>query len=445
MKRYALWILTGLVVLLATVLAGVLIFLRNQPVQPRSFAALTEIAAQEPDSDKWGVNFPNQLDTFNKTLTNNIDTTYGGSSQFSWLERDPRQVTLFAGYPFSKDYNDDRGHANALEDVRATKRLNLDPDDPKHTPATCYSCKSSNNPKLWDEMGMAEFDKMTFAEMTPNITESIGCANCHEAGTMRLIVTNPALDEALAAQGLDWEDFTRQQMRTVVCANCHVEYYFKGEGKYLTFPWAQGTDIGSILEFYEEIGFKDWDYPGTGTPMLKAQHPEYEFFTAGSTHFEAGVACADCHMPYVRDGAAKFSSHDVHSPLLNPEQACGACHADTEYVVGRVNTIQEQVAETKIATEDALLDAIHAIQLAAEGATATADPALLDQARALHRKAQFMWDFVSAENSTGFHNPEYALRILADSTNYARQAQMLAAQAADDPDLLQTGTYNAGQ
>jgi len=134
--------------------------------------------------------------------------------------------------------------------------------------------------------------------------------------------------------------------------------------------------------------------------MLKAQHPEYEFFTAGSTHYEAGVACADCHMPYVRDGAAKFSSHDVHSPLLNPEQACGQCHTDTEYVVGRVNTIQEQVAETKIATEDAILDAIKAITIAAEGPTATADPALLDQARALHRKAQYMWDFVSAENST---------------------------------------------
>ena len=53
-----------------------------------------------------------------KTKTNNIDTTYAGSSQFSWLERDPRQVILFAGYPFSKDYNDDRGHANALDDAR---------------------------------------------------------------------------------------------------------------------------------------------------------------------------------------------------------------------------------------------------------------------------------------------------------------------------------------
>jgi nitrite reductase (cytochrome c-552) len=170
MKRYVTWILAGLVVLLAVVLAGVLIFLRNQPVQQRSFVTLTEIAPQEPDSDKWGVNFPNQLDTFNKTLTNNIETTYAGSSQFSWLERDPRQVTLFAGYPFSVDYNDDRGHANALEDVRATKRLNLDPDDPKHTPATCYSCKSSNNPKLWGEMGMAEFDKMTFAERAASRT-----------------------------------------------------------------------------------------------------------------------------------------------------------------------------------------------------------------------------------------------------------------------------------
>ena len=132
---------------------------------------------------------------------------------------------------------------------------------------------------------MEDFDEMIFAEMTPNITEAIGCANCHEAGTMRLIVTNPALDEALKAQGKDWKDFTRQEMRTVVCANCHVEYYFNGDDKVLTFPWAKGTEINSIVAYYEEIGFKDWDYPGTGTPMLKAQHPEYEMYTAGSTHF----------------------------------------------------------------------------------------------------------------------------------------------------------------
>ncbi len=439
MKKYMTLILVGVIVVLAAALVGVLTFMKNQPQQQRAFEPLVEIKAMEPDSSLWGENFPNQWSTLQKTKTNSVDTTYAGSSQFSWLERDPRQKILFAGYPFSKDYNDDRGHMNALEDVRNTGRLNLNLDDPKHTPGTCYSCKSSNNPALWDEMGMAEFDKMAFQEIGARIEQPIGCANCHEAGTMRLIVTNPALNEALKVQGKDWTTFTRQEMRTVVCANCHVEYYFKGDGKYLTFPWAKGTHIDQIISYYEESGFKDWEYPEAGTPMLKAQHPEYEFFTADSTHFKAGVSCADCHMPYVSDGAAKFSSHDVHSPLLNPEQACGQCHTDSEYAVQRVNLIQEQVATTKQNTEDALVDAINAIKAAA--ANSNADPELLDQARSLHRKAQFMWDFVSAENSTGFHNPEYALKILAESMNLARQAQMLAAQSVNDMSLLTTGTY----
>jgi len=434
MKKYTTFILVGIIILLAAVLTGVLVFMKNQPTQERAFEPLVEIAPMEPDSEKWGVNFPNQYTTLQKTKTNNIDTTYAGSSQFSWLERDPRQVILFTGYAFSKEYNDDRGHMNALEDVRKIKRVN------ETTPGTCYSCKSSNNPKLWDEIGMAQFDKMLFSEIGHRIEEPIGCANCHEAGTMRLIVTNPALNEALEAQGKDWETFTRQEMRTVVCANCHVEYYFFGEDKYLTFPWADGTDIYSIIEYYNDLGFKDWEYPEAGTPMLKAQHPEYEFFTAGSTHYNAGVSCADCHMPYVREGAAKFSTHDVHSPLLNPELACGQCHTDSEYAVRRVNAIQEQVATTKIATEDAIVDAINAIKLAA--ANPNADQDLLNQARQLHREAQYMWDFVSAENSTGFHNPEYALKILADSTNRARQAQMLAAQSVNDMSLLETGIYD---
>ncbi|HET7144575.1 MAG TPA: ammonia-forming cytochrome c nitrite reductase subunit c552, partial [Anaerolineales bacterium] len=344
MKNYTNLILAGLVIVLAAALVGVLVFVKNQPVEERAVQPLVEIVQMEPDSSKWGVNFPNQYDSFLKTKSNNIDTTFAGSSQFSWLERDPRQVILFAGYPFSKDYNDDRGHMNALEDVRKTKRLNLNVDDPKHTPATCYSCKSTDNPGLWDKLGMEAYDKMSFNEMTPNINNSIGCSNCHEAGTMRLIVTNPALEEAFERQGRDWTTFTRQEMRTVVCANCHVEYYFKGDGKYLTFPWDNGTTVEEMISYYEESGFKDWEYPDTDTPMLKAQHPEFEFFTADSTHYKAGVSCADCHMPYTRDGAAKYSSHDVHSPLLNPEAACGQCHTDTGYVISRVNTIQEQVA-----------------------------------------------------------------------------------------------------
>ena len=169
MKNYTTIILAVLVIVLAAVLIGVMVYIQNQPAEQRAVQPLVEIAQMEPDSSKWGINFPNQYDSFLKTKTNNVDTTYGGSSQFSWLERDPRQKILFAGYAFSKDYNDDRGHANALDDVRATKRLNLNDEDPKHTPGTCYSCKSSDNPGLWKELGMEAFDAMSFNEMTPNI------------------------------------------------------------------------------------------------------------------------------------------------------------------------------------------------------------------------------------------------------------------------------------
>jgi nitrite reductase (cytochrome c-552) len=270
---------------------------------------------------------------------------------------------------------------------------------------------------------MAKYDAMKFSDMTPKIDEPVGCANCHEAGTMRLIVTNPALDEALKAQGKDWRTFTRQEMRTVVCANCHVEYYFAGEKKYLTFPWENGTNIDQIADYYAENGFVDWTHPDSQTPMIKMQHPEYEMFTAGSTHYQAGVSCADCHMPYTRDGAVKFSTHDVHSPLLDPATSCGACHTDVEYVTGRVAAIQKQVSDTMIATEDALVQAIDAIKAAAD---AKGDETILAEARQLHRDAQLRWDFIAAENSMGFHNPEEALRILAKAIDLARQAQIKA-------------------
>ncbi len=413
--------LSVIIVILAAAVVLLLIFMKNQPIETRGVPALVEIAAMEPDSEKWGVNFPNQYTTLLKTETNNTGTVYGGSDPVQKLEVDPRLVGLFAGYPFSKDYKEDRGHMNSVTDVRATGRIN------EKTPGTCYSCKSASNPMLWAEMGMAAYDKTPFKELGARIEEPIGCANCHEANTMRLIVTNPALEEALKAQGKDWTTFTRQEMRSVVCANCHVEYYFKGDGKYLTFPWAGGTTIEAIENYYTENGFSDWTHPDSGAAMIKMQHPDYEMFTAGSTHFNAGVACADCHMPYTRDGSVKFSTHDVHSPLINPAQSCGACHTDVEYVTGRVATIQKQVNDTMLSTEDAILAAIDAIKTAI--AQTGADAALITEAQALHRSAQLRWDFIAAENSMGFHNPEEALRILATATDLARQAQIKAIEA----------------
>ncbi len=424
------FILSGVIVVLAAVLISVLVITGKQQPAERGIEPLVEIAPMEPDSAKWGINFPNQYDTFQLTETNNTRTEYGGSDPYSKLEADPRLLTLFAGYGFSKEYNEDRGHAKSLEDVREIARIG------EKSPGTCYSCKTADNPRLWDEMGMAKYDATPFKDLGKHITEPIGCANCHDADTMELIVTNPALEEALAAQGKDWREFSRQEMRSLVCANCHVEYYFAGEGKYLVFPWANGFTVDEISSYYAELGFKDWTHPQSGAPLIKIQHPEYELYVADSTHYNAGVACADCHMPYTRNGAAKFSDHNVRSPLLNAEAACGACHTDVNYVTTRVSIIQDQVRATMDASEDALIAAIQAIEAAA--AMDGTDEDLLTEARTLHREAQLYWDFIAAENSMGFHNPEEALRILATATDMARQAQLKAAEAAGSVDVLET-------
>jgi nitrite reductase (cytochrome c-552) len=436
MKKYATTIiLVGIIIVLAAILSGVLIYLKNQPPQQRAFQSITTVKPLEPDSSIWGLNYPNEYSSLIQTAANNASTMYGGSAKLSYLTMDPRLVTLFAGFSFSHDYNQPRGHQDTLIDVQATKRVTAT------THATCYSCKSSDNPGLWAQMGMVAYDSKLFSAMTPSITQPIGCTNCHEAGTMRLVITNPAVDAALKSEGIDWHTYTRQQMRSLVCANCHVDYYFAGANKVLTVPWADGMRVEDIIKDENSVNFSDWTYPGTGTPIMKARHPDYELYTADSTHFKAGVACADCHMPYIRGGAMKYSSHDIMSPLLDPQQSCGQCHTDVSVVLARVNTIQDTVHSAKITAEDALIDAITALQAAA--AKPGSDPVLLAQARTLHRDAQFMWDFISSSNSMGFHNPDEALRILQNATDLARQAQMKASQAANDPTLLKTGVYDS--
>ena len=434
MRKFAPLILLGIILVLAVILAGLLLFLKNQPPQQRVVVPIATVQSLEADSSIWGMNYPNEYSSLIQTANNNKPTTYGGSEQNSYLLDDPRLVLLFMGYSFSKDYNQPRGHENTLIDVRATKRVTAT------THATCYSCKSSDNPGLWAQMGMEAYDAQMFSDMTPEINNPIGCANCHQAGSMRLVITNPAVQDAFQSEGLDWLTFTRQQMRSAVCANCHVTYYFTGDNKVLTVPWANGIRVEDIILYEDSANFSDWIYPETGTPVMKARHPDYELFTAASTHYQAGVSCADCHMPYVRDGAMKYSSHNIMSPLLDPHQSCGQCHTDVDVALARVSVIQDKVYLAKIDTEDALIDAITAIKAAT--AKPASDSVLLDEARTLHRHAQFMWDFISSANSMGFHNPDEALRILRNSTDLARQAQMKAAQSADDPSLLAVGVYN---
>jgi nitrite reductase (cytochrome c-552) len=245
---------------------------------------------------------------------------------------------------------------------------------------------------------------------------------------MQLRVTRPGFIEGIralkASQGIPNYDVnkmaTRQEMRTYVCAQCHVEYYFKGPEKRLVYPWAKGLKADNILDYYDEIGFKDWTHAETGAPALKAQHPEFEMWSQG-IHARSGVACADCHMPYKREGAMKISDHHVRSPLLAINRACQTCHRwPEEELRARVELIQERTFQLRNLAMDALIDLINEIKAARAAGRSEAE---LAEALNYQRKAQFLLDFVEAENSTGFHAPQEAARILGLSIDCSRRGQ----------------------
>jgi nitrite reductase (cytochrome c-552) len=220
-------------------------------------------------------------------------------------------------------------------------------------------------------------------------------------------------------------DASRQEMRAMVCGQCHVEYYFKGDKKTLVYPWENGLRMEDEERYYDTVGFKDWTHADSGAPVLKAQHPEFEMWSQG-VHARSGVACADCHMPYKREGAVKISDHQVRSPMLNISRACQTCHHyDETEILSRVDLIQTRTKRLLESSESAVVDLIEAIK-AAKAAGASDDQ--LKTARDMQRKAQWRCDWVAAENSMGFHAPQEAARILGESIDYARQGQMALAR-----------------
>lgn len=265
---------------------------------------------------------------------------------------------------------------------------------------------------------------------------------------MELRVTRPAFMEGIrdfkATEGVKNYDVnhmaTRQEMRGFVCAQCHVEYYFKGPEKRLTYPWAKGLKADQILTYYDEQGFKDWVHKDTAAPMLKAQHPEFEMWSQG-IHARSGVSCADCHMPYQRIGAMKITDHHVRSPMLNINKASQTCHHFSELELKlRVETIQNRHFEMRNVAMNALMELIQDLKAAqakpqaepksspVSGTDSAETKPAVKEARIFQRKAQFLLDFVEAENSTGFHAPHEAARLLGLSIDLSRKGQVKLCQ-----------------
>ncbi len=379
---------------------------------------LAEIGPDEIDAAVWGQNFPIHYERFMMTEMNYGGTPYGGSEPYSKLERFPAMIRLWAGYAFSKDHNEERGHFYSQIDQRNTQRVQL-----VNQPGACINCHAGEAPLLIAEMGWDNFNRTPYNDLVDQLHTGSTCADCHDPDTMALRLTRPALINALTTNGIDWTKASRQEMRTYVCAQCHVEYYFAGDNKALTFPWSEGLNIDQIDEYYQKTGFTDWTHAETGGRMIKIQHPEYELYTTG-LHYSSGVACADCHMPYIREGGIKISDHWVRSPLTNVGAACQTCHnVPEEQLETRILTIQNRTAELLRLSEETLLEAIDAI-VAAKNAGATDED--LAEAWELHRRSQMRWDFISSENSTGFHSPQESARVLAMSIDFAHRAKTSA-------------------
>jgi nitrite reductase (cytochrome c-552) len=425
---------------------------RKQEAQ-NPFYRVVELTEDIDDAETWGKNFPLQYDGYRRTVDQQR-TRYGGSEAVprtptnadprsivaqSRLEEDPRLRTMWAGYAFATDFREERGHAYMLEDQTYTERQQV-----ATQPGTCMHCHAS----VWRPYrslgggdllkGFEAMNKMPYGEARKHVTHPVTCIDCHDPETMQLRVTRPGFLEGIralkAAQGLPNYDpntmASRQEMRAFVCGQCHVEYFFKGPDKRLTYPWDKGLKADEILGYYQESQFRDWVHAETSAPALKAQHPEFEMWNQGG-HARSGVTCPDCHMPYQREGAMKISDHHVRSPLLNVNRACQTCHRwPEEELVARVHAIQDRTLQIRNVAMDSLIALITDLRAAS---AAGASDAQLATARDEQRQAQFLLDFIEAENSMGFHAPQEAMRVLALSINHARQGQVALRGAPAGP------------
>jgi nitrite reductase (cytochrome c-552) len=475
------------------------------------FVRVTEVNELSVDPVPWGLNWPHQFDGWKSTAG---DRFYGGSSAMpqSKLDQQPWLKRLYAGYAFSIDYREARGHAYMLYDQGVTERVTQKPQS-----GACLHCHGSVN-VLYRKAGLeamgldagdqalaagfhSEAVQRGFQELstksyqdvlqmlmqtpdgTPDENEPVfpqapkggftgeiagkavegnhpfvgeahpvTCIDCHDPESMSIRVTRPGFINGIRALAegegevphLPSINFwrkgsksvpydpnlhaSRQEMRSFVCGQCHVEYYCASKMT-LQFPWKNGLRMEDEERTWEETtfsdgtAFADFVHGETGAITYKVQHPEFELWSQG-IHARSGVSCADCHMPYQRLGAAKVSSHNVRSPLENINSSCQNCHHQSEgELKQRIETIQSRNSALLERSGQAMTEMLDAIL---EAKASGVGPEQLEEVFKLQRKAMWRLDYVSSENSRGFHADQEAARILAESIDYSRQAQAAA-------------------
>jgi len=424
------------VLFIATVaIVFVLGLLASSIVERRTEAAYVNVPKKdigqfEPRNEVWGENYPREFQSYYGTADSSYRSKYNGNAMIDMLEVDPRLVVLWAGYGFAKDYNQGRGHYYAVTDLHNTLRTGgpkTANDGPM--PTTCWTCKSPDVPRLMNEMGVAQFYTGKWARLGPEVVNPIGCADCHDSKTMNLTITRPALVEAFERMGKDIKKASHQEMRSLVCAQCHVEYYFDknvAEGAaYLTFPWDKGFSAEAMEEYYDEAEFADWKHALSKAPMLKAQHPGYEVYLTG-IHAERGVSCADCHMPYKSEGGQKFTDHKMQSPLNNIANSCQVCHREEAgTLLKNVYDRQDAIIENRDKLEELLVHAhVEAKKAWDLGAT---EEQMKDILQGI-RHAQWRWDYAAASHGGSFHSPLETSRVITTGITIVQETRLKLAR-----------------
>lgn len=397
-------------VLLIVLAAGIFFFNHNNKMVLEGPQG--EIATNETSAQAWAKFYPAHWDSY--------QANYANTEKPSHFTAKPYLTAIYAGFGFAKEYNEPRAHVYTIEDILA-----IDPAR-KKAGASCFTCKSTQVPEMMQKYG-EQYYLMSFDEIKEEFSEAIGCLDCHDPKTMELRLSRPALIEALQRQGRDVDKISQQEMRSLVCAQCHVTYYFQPGSKKITFPWDKGVKADQVLAYYDEMKFSEWTHPDAGSGMVKPRHAEYETFQ-DSTHESAGLSCADCHMPYTKVGSKKISSHVWQSPLNNIEQSCTTCHRNgIDWLTSRVKTIQSQVKQTQDLAGEAVVEAINELKISQ--AAANVDQAKLKEAQELHRQAQWYLDFVVVTNGYGFHNPTETLNNLSTTIDAAHKSAQKAREA----------------
>lgn len=377
-------------------------------------------------TEKLELRYSNEYRSWQNTADTSFSSLFNGNRSVDLLAERPNLVILWAGYAFSKSYCTPRGHMYAINDLDVSLRTGAprgEDDGPQ--PAACWACKSSDASRLIDKIGREAFYKRKWAAWGSDIVNPVACADCHEPESMELHIPRLFLIEACSRKGMNIDNISEQEMRSLVCAQCHCEYYFSKDEKQVILPWDNGYSAEDIEKYYDRSGFSDFVHKLSRAPLLKVQHPDYELAQMG-IHARRGVSCGECHMPYVGENNEGYNDHHVQSPLAMIDRTCQTCHRETEETLRQdVYDRQIKVAEIRDRLETELTKAHIEAKFAWDrGATEKQMKSVLK----LIRQAQWRWDFGTTSHGAAFHAPQEVLRILGDGIDKAMQARINIAQ-----------------